>query len=132
MDEKKVQNLASHWLKSAKDDINVMNDMFKLGHFVWSLFLGHLILEKVLKARVILATAEEAPKIHNLARLAELAGLELAEEEVSLLEEVTDFNIEARYSETKKKLHEKATKQFTRNYLEKIIVLYQKLCLRTK
>jgi HEPN domain-containing protein len=27
-----------------------MGSMFKSGHYVWALFLGHLVLEKLLKA----------------------------------------------------------------------------------
>ena len=38
-----------------------------------------------------------APPIHNLVRLAEVAGVELTREQVDLLADVNAFNIEARY-----------------------------------
>lgn len=40
-----------------------------------------------------------APRIHNLVRLAEIAGLKLSEEQIDLLADVNEFNIEGRYPE---------------------------------
>jgi HEPN domain-containing protein len=39
-----------HWINSADNDYPVMATLFEKGHYNWSLFLGHLILEKILKA----------------------------------------------------------------------------------
>ena len=67
-------------------------DTTKIRH---GLFIAHLALEKMLKAHVCL---ELAPRIHNLVRLAEMAGLKLSETQIDLLADASEFNIEGRYS----------------------------------
>jgi len=61
--------------------------------------LPHLALEKALKALVCRQTNDLAPRIHNLLLLAELAGLTLSPGRASLLGEMNQFAVEARYPE---------------------------------
>jgi len=53
----------------------------------------------MLKAHVCKKTQEIAPRIHNLVRLSELAGLELDRDVVDFLSDVNEFNLEGRYIE---------------------------------
>ena len=39
-----------YWTKSALHDRRTMNHLFSTGDYDWSLFLGHLVVEKLLKA----------------------------------------------------------------------------------
>lgn len=64
------------------------------------LFLGHLALEKILKAHVCRTTQDLAPRIHNLIRIAELAGFNLSSDQMDILAELNAFNVEGRYPET--------------------------------
>ena len=59
--------------------------------------MAHLALEKILKAYVVRATSEVPPRIHNLDKLAEIAGLELSREQRELLREFEAYQIEGRY-----------------------------------
>ena len=64
------------------------------------LFFAHLALEKLLKAHVCRQTRDLAPRIHNLVRLAELAEINLRQEQIDVLAEMNAFSIEGRYPES--------------------------------
>ena len=42
--------LISFWMDSSDQDFKVMEDLFEKGHCTWALFVGHLVIEKLLKA----------------------------------------------------------------------------------
>ena len=97
-----------------------MGSLFKNGHYGWALFLGHLVLEKLLKAVYVKNVDVSIPYTHDLAKLSEKAGLLLTEEQKDLLDEVTTFNIKARYPDYKGRFYKKATKRFADGYVSKI------------
>lgn len=105
--------------------------MYESKHFDWSLFVAHLAVEKLLKALWIKNNESNTPpKIHNLLRLAEGAGLSLTGDEQHLLGEANEFQIETRYAEFKLEFYKKCTPVFTKAYLEKLEALYH--AYRTK
>lgn len=114
------EEIIEYWLRSSNDDYEVMNSLFEKKHFVWSLFLGHLVLEKSLKAYYVKKIGVEVPPIHNLTKIADMSGLELTEEQKDFLDEVTTFNIKSRYPDYQYKFARKATESFTERYLIKI------------
>lgn len=89
----------AYWRSSAEEDWSVAQDLVSRGKIRHGLFFAHLALEKTLKALFCKATEELAPKIHNLVRLSEKAGLKLSDDQIDLLAEVSEFNIEGRYPE---------------------------------
>ena len=97
-----------------------MGSLYKNGHYAWSLFLGHLVLEKLVKAVYVKHVDANIPFTHDLTKLAGKAGLRLTEEQKDFLDAVTTFNIKARYPDYKGRFYRKATKRFTDNYLEQI------------
>ena len=109
-----------YWLESSKSDEDAMNTLYNNGHYSWALFIGHLVIEKLLKAYYIKAKDFDFPRIHQLLRIAEEAGLDLSDEQKDFLLEVTTFNIKARYPDYKARFYKKATKEFTEKYLLKI------------
>ena len=60
------------------------------------------------------------PKSHNLLRLAELSQIECDNDTLSLLEELSQFQIGTRYPDEMFSVHKLATKEFTTNRLEKV------------
>lgn len=85
------------------------------------MFIGHLVLEKTLKALYVHANNNQLPpKTHNLIKLARRCELNLTEEQEIFLDEVNDFNLEVRYPQYKNEFHKKCTKQFSENYYQKI------------
>lgn len=85
------------WKNSAMEDWSVAQDLLQLKRTRHSLFFAHLALEKVLKGHVSGFTKAIPPKLHNLVRLAELAGLALTQEQVDILAEMNSYNLEGRY-----------------------------------
>jgi HEPN domain-containing protein len=104
--------LIAHWLESAEDNFCSMQNMFASGEFVWSLFVGHLCIEKLLKACYVKYVDAPVPRIHDLYKLADRSGLIMTEEQKDALQYVGMFNIEARYEEYKREFHQKCTKAF--------------------
>jgi len=111
------EDLIDYWLASANKDYKAMNSLFKNGHYVWTLFLGYLVLEKLLKAIYAKQVGANFPYTHDLAQIALKSKLKLTEEQKNLLDEVTTFNIKARYPDFKGRFYKKATKSFTETYI---------------
>ena len=112
--------IINYWVSSSDKDLRVMGSLFKNGHHGWALFLGHLVLEKLLKAIYVKNVNVNIPFTHDLAKLSEKAGLLLTEDQKDLLDEVTTFNIKARYPDYKGRFYKKATKRFAQDYISKI------------
>ena len=112
--------IINYWVSSSDKDLKVMGSLFKNGHYGWTLFLGHLVLEKLLKAIYVKNVDVNIPFTHDLAKLSEKAGLLLTEDQKDLLDEVTTFNSKARYPDYKGRFYKKATKRFAQDYISKI------------
>jgi len=74
-----------YWRTGAEEDFAAAQSLLEKGHLRHALFFAHLALEKMLKALVTQRTREVPPRIHNLLRLASLAGLEIRSEQKILL-----------------------------------------------
>jgi HEPN domain-containing protein len=108
------------WKKSALEDLRVAEDMLKLHHFDWALYLGHLVLEKLLKGLITHVTNDAPPYIHDLKKLSEVAKLPLTSSQNEDFQEITTFHIKARYDNVKNALYKKATKEYAEIYIKKI------------
>lgn len=128
-DQKKLVN---YWRETAEHDYETMNGLFHIKRYDAGLFFGHIVLEKMLKAFVAHSTGDHAPFTHNLARLAELSGIEISEKEMEFLRDVNVFNMEARYPEEKLQFYRRCTQEYAEEYREKIESFYQKLCRELK
>lgn len=128
MEKAIIKNRIKYWMKTAAHDYETMIGLFKIKRYSDCLFYGHIVLEKILKGLVIKETKKEAPFIHNLTKLAELANRDLPKEELDLLDKVNDFNIRARYPEHKIQFYKQCNREYAKNYLDKISSLYKKLC----
>lgn len=95
-----IDKQVAFWRDSAKEEWAVARELAEMGRSRHGLFFAHLALEKALKAHVCLKTRNLAPKIHNLVRLEELAGLKLNSDQIDVLAEMNAFNVEGRYPET--------------------------------
>ncbi|RPJ00465.1 MAG: HEPN domain-containing protein, partial [Deltaproteobacteria bacterium] len=60
---------------------------------------------------------ETPPYTHRLVYIAEKIPLDLTEEQIELLETITDFNIEARYPDEKFSFKKRCTKEFAEEWL---------------
>ena len=114
-----------YWQEGSKKSLKMAEDLFDLGHYDWCLFFCHLTLEKILKGLVVKATGEQPFPIHDLEKLAQQAELKLKKEQTAELNEITTFNIQARYDDIKLSFYKKATKDYTEKFLNKTKEWYQ-------
>lgn len=92
-----VPKQIDYWRTGGQEDMEVAEILCENGRFRHALFLAHLAIEKALKAHVTQQTREVPPKIHNLLRLAELAGLTLPVDRVEFLNTFDAYQLEGRY-----------------------------------
>lgn len=75
-----VEKIVKHWIDTSEEDYQTMLTLYNSKSYGWALFLGHISIEKLLKAYYVRKYKKHAPFIHNLYRLAELNEIELTEE----------------------------------------------------
>jgi HEPN domain-containing protein len=112
--------IIAYWLESSEANHTSMLNMFANGEYVWSLFVGHLCIEKLLKACYVKEIDPIAPRTHDLHKLAMRCNLEMTEEQMDTLQYVTQFNIEARYEEYKREFYKKCSKDFAEHNVKTI------------
>jgi HEPN domain-containing protein len=116
----KQEEFIAYWINSSDRDYQTMIHLFEKQDYTWALFIGHLVIEKLLKALYITKHSDNPPFIHDLVRLAEKCGLELDEAQKDTLDTVTTFNIRARYDDYRLEFYKKCTKDFTWQWIESI------------
>lgn len=114
------EEIIAYWVDSADVDLSAMENLLEHGHFSWALFVGHLVLEKMLKACIVKSGSTEVPRTHDLLKLAGAAGMTLDEGQKDFLDEVTTFNIKARYPDYRQRFYRKATREFAESNIEAI------------
>jgi len=115
-----INKIKIHWIKTSDKDFKTMMNLFKSKEYYWSLFVGHLVIEKLLKAFYVKNKKQQAPFTHNLLRLSELSDLEPTQEQSDWLDSITTFNINTRYDSYKNEFYKKCNKKFTEEWIEKI------------
>jgi len=118
--EIEVEKIFNYWIGSAEKDFQTMIHLYKSNDYHWSLFIGHLVIEKLLKAYYVNEKKQHPPFVHDLLRLAEYAALQVDEEKADLLDTITTFNISARYDSYQQEFYKKCTKEFTTVWINRI------------
>ncbi|MDP2365874.1 MAG: HEPN domain-containing protein [Ignavibacteria bacterium] len=115
-----------YWLSTSKEDLETAYSLFDSSKYVWSLFIGHLSLEKLLKAFWVRDNESNfPPRTHDLNRIARETMLFFTDEEKEFLAEVTAFNLEVRYPDFKSRFSKRCTKDFANKYLIEIKELFE-------
>lgn len=115
-----MDQVAQYWIDEAEEAFTILQHLFEKVDYSYALFFGHLAVEKLLKAAYVLQEKEHAPPIHNLSRLARMAGISLSRERREQLAMITSFNIEARYPDLKRSFRNKCTREFTTEQIKSI------------
>lgn len=130
MENERFEKIIEYWDVSAEYDVGVAKSLFKQKKYHYSLFFGHLALEKILKAIYVKKKSIHAPLTHSLPYLAEKSGLELEKEKLEKLADFMEFYIEGRYPRDMEAIFKKCTRDFTGGKLEEIMEMFE--WLRTK
>ncbi|OQX15804.1 MAG: DNA-binding protein [Desulfobacteraceae bacterium IS3] len=120
-----IEKIKNHWIETSCDDFKTMNELFKSESYNWALFIGHISVEKLLKALYLKLQRKHAPLIHNLYRLAELCEIELTDKYADWLDTITSFNINARYDDYRKEFYNLCTLEYTELWIARIKELRQ-------
>ncbi len=127
-----VKQNIEYWLKTAAHDMEVAETLFQNQKYDWCLFIGHLVIEKTLKAFYVRDKQEIPPKIHNLVKLAENTELSMTDDQLAFLADVNDFNIETRYPDVKFSFYQTCTREFTEEQFSMIKEMYKWLLSQMK
>lgn len=119
-----VGKTVQYWLEGAEYDMGVAKAMYKTKKYPYALFMGHLSLEKLLKAIVVKITREHAPYTHSLPLLAEKMNIEIPQKIMKRLAKFMEFHFEARYPDEQKKFYKKCSKEFANKSMQEIKEVY--------
>lgn len=108
-----VKKTVSYWVDGGEYDLGAATAMLKAKKYPYALFLGHLALEKLLKALVVKKTRAHAPFSHSLPYLLERSGIKMPEPMQIRLSEFMEFHLEARYPDASKVFYKKCSKGYT-------------------
>jgi HEPN domain-containing protein len=74
-----IDDQINYWIESAEVDFHAMNNLYKSKDYMWALFPGHLVIEKLIKGLAAKNQMINIPKIHELNKLSNIAGLKINE-----------------------------------------------------
>ncbi|MBW8330514.1 MAG: HEPN domain-containing protein [Prolixibacteraceae bacterium] len=117
------QKIIDLWITGSNDDFETMVAMLDAKRYSWSLFLGHLVIEKLLKAYFVKINEDYPPYIHNLLKLAIESKIEITDDLKFKLTTISAFNLNARYDDYKRSFQSKCTPEYTFEWIDKIKVL---------
>lgn len=120
-----INKIIEYWRKGAEYDLETAWALFEKNRYPYALFIGHLALEKLLKAIVAKDTGEHAPRIHNLPMLAGMLSEPVEEKHLEKLAEFMEFHFEGRYPDEQYEFYQKCTKEFCKVKLHEIMDLFQ-------
>lgn len=114
------EELITYWTETAEQDYKTMMHLYESKDYHWSLFIGHLVIEKLIKAIYVKNVNNNVPRIHDLLRLADKASLSITDEKKDRLDMITTFHISARYPDYKRSFYKKCNYEFSTESINKI------------
>ena len=115
-------DLMNFWMESANEDYDTMLYMKAGKKNTWCLFMGQMVIEKLLKAVYAKnnVSAPYAPKSHDLMYLAQKNNLIVTETQQLYLNEITRFNLNSIYDDYKREFSQKCTDEYTEEQIKKV------------
>jgi len=122
MDERieNIEEIIDYWKDSSDQNYATMNNLLKSRDYSWALFIGHLVIEKLLKAHYVKNQKKHALYTHDLLRLSSKCGLKVYSEFEEWLDDISTFNLNARYDNYKQDFNKLCTKEFTAVWVQRI------------
>ena len=114
----KLADVVRRWYDGAEESWEVVIQLFTTKKYQFALFFLHLTLEKILKGLYLNKFSEPSSYTHDLKKLTVAIGVSLSEKELQELEEISSFNVSARYEEYKSMIYKKATREYTMKWIK--------------
>ena len=108
----------NEWISRSEYDLKTAEAMLKAGRYLYVVFCSQQAIEKRLKAIIVERSGQMPPRIHDLTRLADEAGVSSSEDQTHLLKELNNYYLESRYPEEQRILAEQTEKEFAQRILE--------------
>jgi HEPN domain-containing protein len=108
------------WMDRVDYDLETARAMLKAGRYLYVVFMCQQAVEKTVKA-ILAFQGKEIKPIHNIAKLAELAGIlhEFDMETFIFIDKLSNYYLNARYKETIDTLSQTIGKTEAKEYLNK-------------
>ncbi len=129
----KGSEISRKWLDRVLYDMDTAKAMLQTQRFIYAVFMCQQAIEKCFKALLVYQDVEIVP-IHNLRRLAELAGVvhELDEAVLMKLDFLSRYYINARYKEDLNQLSKGITEPVTQDFIQFSEEIVTWLCQKMK
>jgi len=92
-----IKKQIDYWIRGAEEDLKSADLLIQKKRILHGLFFCHLVIEKAIKAHVVKASGEFAPRSHNLIYLSEKANLEFDSETEIFLGILMKYQLQGRY-----------------------------------
>lgn len=127
-----MDKIVAHWVERAEYDLETAKVMLDTARYLYVAYMCQQAVEKLLKAIIAQQGKENLP-IHNLNRLAEVAGIrnDLDAEQFNFLAELTPYYIEARYGDYKESLAESINAERAREVYDRTQEIFKWLYRKT-
>jgi HEPN domain-containing protein len=112
--DKQVENR----IACAQYDLKTAEHMSNTHRYIYTIFMCHLALEKLFKAKVQKNTKKTPPRTHNLRYLVEISKTTLPDQLLEFVSKLSDVSIVTRYPEDFTKLLKVYTKKVAHEYLK--------------
>ena len=115
-------DLTNYWVESSDSDFETFEVLYKNQKNTWCLFIGHLIIEKLLKGIYAKHNKDNpiAPKTHNLILIAQKAEINVPKEIREKIQIINTFNISSRYDDYKKTFAQMCTNEYTEKQVKNV------------
>src|SRR5438445_1334030 len=114
-----------YWQRLGALDLESARRSLQGESYLHCIFGCQQALEKLLKAHVVKATGQAPPRVHNLVRLAALAGVNVPANQEQLLSKLSLEYIEMRYPEELDSITELNNRPAAEDHLQKTEALFQ-------
>jgi HEPN domain-containing protein len=118
-----INKTINHWITTSDRDFGTMIHLYEAKDYHWALFIGHLVIERLLKAGVVKKTKDHAPFTHDLRKLAKLSGIEFDQKQIKWFDTISTFNLNVRYDDYKQDFYKKCTPEFADTWISNIKLL---------
>lgn len=115
---KKLLKTYEEWLEQSDYDFETARAMFKTGRYIYSVFMCHLAVEKILKGLCVKTLENDPPKTHDLIYLAKIIGIYLPEKLKLFIDDLNDLSVPTRYPDELKELLKQYKKDKTKEMIE--------------
>jgi len=122
---KDINSIVQHWRESSEMNYSTMRNLLKTNEYSWALFMGHLVIEKLIKALYVKKLQQHPLFKHDLLLLLKKIDIELPAGYDEWLDEITTFNLNARYDDYKQSFYKRCTPEYSQIWIDKIEILRQ-------